>query len=88
MTPTILLTTLYKDEFPEMDYTGMNFVDFEFLPHYQTKAKYLNMFLEYSKNNNGRTIYLCCDDDGIYVENDKTQVLGDVKILRNGKMIN
>lgn len=88
MTPTILLTTLYKDEFPKMDFTGMNLVNFEFLPHYQTKEKYLDMFLEYSKSNNGRTIYLCCDDNGIYVENDEIQVLGDVKILRNGKTIN
>lgn len=88
MTPTIKLITLYKEDFPVMDYTGMSIVNFEFLPHYQTKKQYLDLFLEYSKNNDEGTIYLCGDDNGIYVENDGIKILGEISSIKNGEIIN
>ena len=46
------------------------------------------MFLRYSKNNDGKTIYLCSDDSGIYVENDEIKILGDISIIKNGEINN
>jgi dipeptidase E len=88
MTPTIKLTTLYKEEPPIMDYTGMSLVDFEFLPHYQEKENYLDMFLEYSKENDGRTVYLCKDNSGVYVNDSEIELIGDIITIRNGEIIN
>jgi dipeptidase E len=88
MTPTIEITTLYKDNPPIIDYTAMNLVDFEFLPHYQNKEGMLDIFLKYSKNNEERTIYLCKDDSGIYVNDDEVELIGDLVTVSNGEIIN
>jgi dipeptidase E len=87
MTPTIKITTLYKDNPPIMNYIGMNLVDFEFLPHYQNKKDMLNLFLEYSKNNNDRKIYLCEDNDGIYINDNEIELIGDLVTIRSGEII-
>ena len=88
MTPTFKIREVYeKDETGLANYSGMGFVDFEFLPHYQVKKKYLEKFIEYSKTNNGRRIYLCEDDNGLFVNDDNVEILGNTVILENGKRL-
>lgn len=74
---------VYKDE----DLQGMGLVDFEFLPHLQVKRHLVKNFLDYSKTNKGRTIYLCEDNNGVFVNDGKIEILGEVLILKNGELI-
>ncbi len=74
---------VYKDE----DLQGMGLVDFEFLPHLQVKRHLIEKFIDYSKINEERTIYLCEDNNGIFVDDGKIEILGEVLILKNGELI-
>ena len=88
MTPTFQIRKIYSDDYEgTTDYQGMGLVDFEFLPHFDTKREHFEKFKEYSKTNNGRKIYLCEDDNGLFVNDSKVEILGTALVLRNGEVI-
>jgi dipeptidase E len=87
MTPNFEIRRVYDNGYDgSSDYKGMGLVDFEFLPHYQTKIEYLDAFKEYSRTNNGREIYLCEDDNGIFFNKGEIEILGKVLILKDGEV--
>ena len=62
---------------------GLQFVNFEFLPHYNRwSEKFKKQVQDYARTT-GTTVYAGNDGDGLIVENGKVQFIGDI-ILING----
>lgn len=71
---------LFDDEFGE-DLKGLQFVDFEFLPHYNRwNENYKKQVREYARTT-GTTIYAGNDGDGMVVENNKIKFIGDIVVI-------
>lgn len=85
MTPTIRTTAIYhqhKGDFDALnelglaDFTGLNLVDFEFVPHFSsdTKGQYVDEFIRGATS----PVYGCPDGSGIIVQDDKVTFYGDI----------
>jgi len=87
MTPSIEIVTLHdKNEIGLKDFSALALVDFEFFPHLNVNEdKYLSDLVAYSRINN-RVIYACRDGDGIIVNGDTLQFIGEVFKIENGKI--
>jgi dipeptidase E len=66
---------------------SMNFVDFEFFPHYRNSKRYDKELIDYSKNLN-RPIYACKDGEGIIFTGDELKFLGKPMCFYQGIKIN
>ena len=83
---TIDIVTLHDENTTDLkDFTALGLVDFDFFPHLNHNETYLNDIIEYSKVNN-KTIYACNDGDGIIVNGDNIQFIGDVLKVKNGEV--
>lgn len=68
------------------NFKAMNFVDFEFFPHYKNSPRYDKELLAYSKKIK-IPLYACPDGSGIVVENDSIKFLGKCYMFFGGKKI-
>ena len=87
MTPEIS-TTHICGESPSHnlnDLSALNLVDFAFLPHINQIESVESKMIEYSVTQ-GRKIYGCRDGDGIIVDNDNVQCIGNLILAENGKL--
>lgn len=63
---------------------GLQFVDFEFLPHYNRwNEAYKKLVQDYARTT-GTTVYAGNDGDGMVIEDGKIQFIGDITVI-NGK---
>lgn len=87
MTPEISTTHICGEE-PSHDLndlSALNLVDFAFLPHINNIEAVENKMIEYS-NTHGYKIFGCHDGDGIIVNNNIIQCVGDLILAENGKV--
>ena len=68
------------------DLSSLALVDFDFMPHWNEDSHYLDDLKEYSKNT-GNTVYTCNDGDGIIVMDNKVHFYGDIKMIKQGEMM-
>lgn len=68
------------------DLSSLALVDFDFMPHWNQDSNYLGDLKEYSKNT-GNTIYACNDGDGIIVIDNRVHFYGDIKMIKQGEMM-
>jgi dipeptidase E len=66
---------------------ALDLVDFEFMPHWETQEPRLQELLDYSAVTQN-TIFTCDDGDGIIIQGDIIQYFGNIKEIRNGRLIN
>ncbi|WP_226673485.1 Type 1 glutamine amidotransferase-like domain-containing protein [Rossellomorea aquimaris] len=60
---------------------ALQLVDFDFLPHYNRwNDGYKKEVIDYARTT-GTTVYAANDGDGIIVENDKIQMIGDIVVI-------
>ena len=87
MTPTIATDALFTGEIPEalVKETAPDLVPFEFFPHLNEKASYLNELIRYSKFTN-RPILACNDGDGIVVSNGRADCIGKPVWIADGEV--
>ena len=75
-----------KDIVGLSDLSSLALVDFDFMPHWNEDSHYLDDLKKYSKNT-GNTVYACNDGDGIIVMNNKVHFYGNIKMIKQGKMM-
>jgi len=68
------------------DLSSLALVDFDFMPHWNVDSHYLDDVKKYSKNT-GNTVYACNDGDGIIVMDNKVHFFGDIKMIKQGEMM-
>ncbi|WP_421385356.1 Type 1 glutamine amidotransferase-like domain-containing protein [Bacillus salacetis] len=76
-------TTLFQMFTGDIDENSeaLQLVDFEFLPHYNRwNEDYKRDVLDYVKTT-GTTVYAGNDGDGIIVDNDKIEMIGDIVVI-------
>ncbi|MGF7056789.1 hypothetical protein [Brassicibacter mesophilus] len=62
---------------------GLGLVDFEFMPHWDRGIYKIEEFLAYSIESR-RSLYLCNDGDGIIVNDNDIDLVGDIIKIENG----
>ena len=67
--------------------TALNLVNFEFYPHFTGNKKYLEEIKKYSKTSNN-PVYVCSDKNGIFVDNQKVEILNNILKVQLGKIRN
>jgi dipeptidase E len=73
-----------KNDVGLIDLSALGVVNFEFFPHVnKINEEIESRLMEYSRKT-GSVIYACDDGDGIVVENDKIDFIGNVKKIENG----
>ena len=84
MTPDISTSAICGDEVLEgmNDFTGLQLVDFSFLPHYDSISVDLDILRKYSSDHH-TIIYACKDSDGIIVNDDVITCISDVTVIDN-----
>jgi len=91
MSQTIAVTTIDDDIGGDQNTVGLNdfsalgLNDFEFFPHYDKSDEILKRLTKYSKTSKS-VIYACKDGDGIIVDGDNMQFLGEVLKIENGEI--
>lgn len=92
MSKTIFITSIDDDNDGEQntvgikDYSALGLTDFEFFPHFDiNNSEITKKLIEYSKTSKS-VIYACKDGDGIVVDGDNMQFLGEVLKIENGEM--
>jgi dipeptidase E len=82
MTPDISTSAICGDDILEgmNDYTGLNLVDFSFLPHYGMRSIDSDTLRKYSREHE-TVIYACRDSDGIIINDDSIKCIGDVTVI-------
>ncbi|HQX15809.1 MAG TPA: Type 1 glutamine amidotransferase-like domain-containing protein [Anaerolineales bacterium] len=87
MTPEISTTHICGEEPSHnlTDLSALNFVDFAFLPHINRIEDVENKLIEYSITQSGK-IFGCPDGDGIIVNGNGIQCVGDLILAENGKL--
>ena len=87
MTPEISTTHLCGEEPSHNlhDLFALNLVDFAFLPHVNKLESLEKKMIEYSKAQ-GRKIFGCKDGDGIIVDGENTECIGNLLLVENGKL--
>ncbi|WP_176167321.1 Type 1 glutamine amidotransferase-like domain-containing protein [Mesobacillus jeotgali] len=65
---------------------GLELVDFEFMPHWNSLEKEQDKLLQYSTLQN-ESIYTCNDGDGIVLIDDDIEFYGDIHEIRKGKFL-
>jgi dipeptidase E len=85
MTPTVALDAMFSGEDPKAvrDSGALDLVPFEFFPHLNKSADYLPQLLAYSTETS-RRIAACRDGDGIVVNGDVVESVGDIVWITNG----
>lgn len=68
------------------DLSSLALVDFNFMPHWNEDSNYLGDLKEYSKST-GNTVYACNDGDGIIVMDNRVHFYGDIKMIKQGEMM-
>ncbi len=68
------------------DLSSLALVEFDFMPHWNQGSNYLDDLKGYSKNT-GNTVYTCNDGDGIIVMDNKVHFYGDVKMIKQGEIM-
>lgn len=68
------------------DLTALNLVNFEFYPHFAGNKEYLEEIKKYSKTINN-PVYVCSDEDGIFVDNQKVEILNNIIKVETEKII-
>ncbi|UYZ23785.1 Type 1 glutamine amidotransferase-like domain-containing protein [Mesobacillus jeotgali] len=66
--------------------SGLELVDFEFMPHWNREKDQLEELLKYSLTQE-ESIFTCNDGDGIVIEGDEIEFYGDIKEIRKGVLI-
>lgn len=85
MTPTVALDAIFSGEDPKAvhDSGALELVPFEFFPHLNKSADYLPQLLAYSAETSKR-IAACKDGDGVVVNGDAVESVGDIVWITNG----
>lgn len=88
MTPTVALDAVFSGEDPGAvrDGGALDLVPFEFFPHLDKSTDYLPRLLAYSMDTS-RRIAACRDGDGVVVNNDVVESVGDIVWIADGAMV-
>lgn len=68
------------------DLTALGLVNFEFYPHFAGNEQYLKEIKKYSKTINN-PIYVCSDENGIFIDGHKVEILNNILKIQAGKMV-
>ena len=87
MTPEISTTHICGEEPSHSlnDLSGLNLVDFAFLPHINQIESPEAKLIEYSISH-GRKIFGCHDGDGIIVDSDNIEYIGNLMLAESGNL--
>lgn len=87
LSPSIALSSLNGDDnfIYLKDCSGLNFLPFEFYPHFNGSNEKLNKLLKYS-NSTPNTLFVCNDNDGIFFENECIKCIGRVIKIQKGNL--
>lgn len=87
LSPSVLLSFISGDnDFNYLkNYNGLNFLPFEFYPHFSSSIEELNKLLEYS-NSTPNAILVCNDNDGVFFENNNIKGIGRIIRIQKGNM--
>jgi dipeptidase E len=80
------LFQLFMDTLNEEDLDTLNFVDFEFLPHYNRWTDDFKRDVLSFSQTTGTTVYAGNDGDGLIVNGEKLQMVGEIVVIRDGKV--
>lgn len=79
------LFQIFIDDNDDTELDALNLVDFEFLPHYNRwNDDYKRKVRKYAEST-GTTVYAGNDGDGIIVENNKVQMIGDIVVINESR---
>lgn len=84
LTPTITIASS-ENTIGLKDATGLNFVDFEFNPHFQNTAEELEKLTRYSLQT-PNIIYSCSDKNGIFFDGHNPRIIGNAFTIKQGKI--
>lgn len=68
------------------DLSSLALVNFDFMPHWNQESHYIDDLKKYTKNT-GNTVYACNDGDGIIVMDNKVNFYGNIKMIRQGEIM-
>ncbi len=84
LTPSIEISnTFYRSRVKE--HAAAHLVDFHFLPHFNQRTAKISELEDFSRHHR-QPLYACHDGDGIIVEGEKIEFIGDVVKFENGHM--
>ncbi|MEX0350145.1 MAG: Type 1 glutamine amidotransferase-like domain-containing protein [Paracoccaceae bacterium] len=88
MTPTVALDAIFSDDDPWAirNSKALGIVPFEFFPHLNENSDHLPKLFAYSSQTS-RSIAACRDGDGVVVNGDAIESIGDVVWIRNGEQV-
>jgi dipeptidase E len=88
MTPTVALDAMFSGEDPGAvrDGGALDLVPFEFFPHLDKSTDYLPQLLAYSTDTS-RRIAACRDGDGVVVNDDVVESVGEIVWIKNGAIV-
>ncbi|MBS4537512.1 Type 1 glutamine amidotransferase-like domain-containing protein [Clostridium sp. D2Q-11] len=66
---------------------GLNFVNFDFVPHLNIQSNMIEELKKYSLDNKSKKIFVCNDGSGLIINNNKIEIIGDVYLTYNGDLI-
>ena len=78
-------TAIYGDEneINIKDLKSLALIDFEFFPHWNEWAYFLEDLKEYSRKNQ-MNIFLVEDGEGIIIDDDRKHIIGNIRMIENG----
>jgi dipeptidase E len=80
------LFQLFSETLSNGDSDTLQFVDFEFLPHYNRwDDRFKREVLKYSQTTR-TTVYAGNDGDGLFVDGDNIQLIGDIVVIDGEKI--
>ncbi len=88
MTPTVALDAMFSGDDPSTVHDGgaLDLVPFEFFPHMDKSKDCLPQLLAYSSKKS-RSIAACKDGDGVVVNGNVIESVGDIVWMRNGVIV-
>ena len=89
MTQDIQTSLLCGDIPPkyEIDTQSLGLVDFAFVPHLGRHTN-LEQIKAYSRQNSQLSVVACPDNGGVVVLDDEIRLVGDVRMYKNGSLVN
>jgi dipeptidase E len=87
MSEAIDIVNVMEESFDSsQDTSGLGLVDFDICPHWDRGIYDINIYADYSKRKN-KLVYLCSDGDGIIIDGERRQLIGNIIKIEMGHII-
>lgn len=74
-----------ENEIQLKEFDGLNLVDLEFMPHWESQETKSQQLLDYSLNREG-SIFTCNDAGGIVIAGNRIDYFGEINEIRKGEI--